>query len=59
MGRVDPYAKGQDYPADEDDPELHESALGWAAWRGIADVFKMKQVKLDPDHPEAKEILRS
>ena len=39
---ADPYTKGLDYPAEEDDPELYGSALGWAAWRGLTDVFKMK-----------------
>jgi len=55
---ADPYAKGLDFPSEEDDPEMYESALGWAAWRGIREVFEMKQVRLDPKHTLAPEILR-
>ena len=56
---ADPYAPGSDSYEDEIEPDDEDglSALGFAALWGHFDVFTMKQVRLDPEHPELKKVL--
>jgi ankyrin repeat protein len=56
---ADPYALGLSSHDEEPDPEDEGlSALGYAALYGHFDVFKLRQVKLDPAHPRINDILR-
>lgn len=54
---ADPFAKGPDSP-DKPDPD-GVSALELAAFRGHHDVFKLKQIRLDPGRPDAIDLLSS
>ncbi len=54
---ADPYAKGPDSPDKEPDPDKNISALEYAAIYGHFDIFKLKQIQLDPKHPIAKDLL--
>jgi len=54
----DPYTKGHDDPYEEPDPEDEGSCgLQLAALRGHHEVFKLKNLNLDPNHPNANDIL--
>ncbi len=58
---ADPYAPGSKNPNDDcepdpDDPGL--SALAFAALYDHFEVFKLKSIRLNPDHPVAHEIMR-
>ena len=55
---ADPYAKGVDSPGEEPDPEEDISALEYAALSGHFDIFKLKQIRLDPKHPIANDLLQ-
>jgi ankyrin repeat protein len=55
---ADPYAKGPDSWDDEPDPDEGLNALEFAALYGHWDVFKLKQIRLDPNHPHSRGILR-
>lgn len=55
---ADPYAKGLDSPGEEPDPDEDISALEYAALRGHLDIFKLKQIRLDPKHPIANDLLQ-
>jgi len=52
----DPHVKGPDSPGDCD-PEGYNSALELAALYGHFDVFKLKAIRLDPNHPSAGGLL--
>jgi hypothetical protein len=56
---ADPYAAGPDIDEIDFDPEDEEwmNALEYAAWSGHYDVFELKQIKLDPNHPSADRLL--
>jgi len=53
-----PYLKGPDSPY-YDDPEEYVSALELAALYGHTDVFKLKNIKLDPSNEIAGDLLRN
>jgi len=53
----DPHVKGPDSPGDDSDPEDYDSALELAAFHGHLDIFKLKAIRLDPNHPGAGELL--
>ncbi len=55
---ADPYAKGLDSPGEEPDPDEDISALEYAALGGHLDIFKLKQIQLDPKHPIANDLLQ-
>jgi hypothetical protein len=55
---ADPYAKGLDSPGEEPDPDEDISALEYAALRDHLDIFKLKQIQLDPKHPIANDLLQ-
>ena len=55
---ADPYSKGLESPDEEHDPDGSISALEYAALRGNLDIFKLKQIKLDPKHPIAYDLLQ-
>jgi hypothetical protein len=55
---ADPYAKGPDSWDDEPDPDEDLNALEFAALYENFDVFKLKQIRLDPNHPDSQGILR-
>ena len=55
---ADPYAKGLDSPGEEPDPEEDISALEYAALGGHLDIFKLKQIRLDPKHPIANDLIQ-
>lgn len=55
---ADPYAKGHDDPYQEPDPEEEGfCGLQLAALRGHHEIFKLKNLHLDPNHPYANDIL--
>ena len=56
---ADPYAPGSDdYQAALDDEDGGLSALGYAAlWRHF-EVFRIKKIRLDPNHPVTREVMR-
>ncbi|NWG04302.1 MAG: ankyrin repeat domain-containing protein [Syntrophaceae bacterium] len=56
---ADPYAKGPDSPDRKSDPEADASALELAAIYDHFDIFKLRQVRLDPNKPGACDLLRS
>ena len=56
---ADPYAKGPDSPDRRLDPEGNASALELAAIFDHFDVFKLRQVRLDPNKPGASNLLRN
>ena len=56
---ADPYAKGPDSPDHEPHPEEASNALELAAIFDHFDVFKLRQVRLDPDKPGALDLLRN
>lgn len=54
---ADPYERGP-YDSCDEEPEEWISALELAALYGHFDVFKLKNIRLDPTHPEIHELLR-
>ncbi len=54
---ADPYDKGSDNP-DEPDDEHGLSAMGYAALFGHFDLFKIKCMRLLPEHPTMREVLK-
>ncbi len=54
----DPYAEGADSP-DDIDSEDYRNALELAALYGHFDVFKLKAIRLSPEHPGADKLLRN
>jgi len=55
---ADPYVKGPDSPNRKSDPEGDTSALELAAIYDHFDVFKLRQVRLDPKKLGALDLLR-
>ena len=55
---ADPLARGPKNPNDEPDPEEDFNALQWAAFKGHAEILKLKKIQLDPNHPDSPGILR-
>jgi ankyrin repeat protein len=56
---ADPYAKGPDSPEAEPDPDEDICALEYAALYKHFEIFKLKQIKIAPDHPIADELLKN
>ena len=56
---ADPYAKGPDSPDEDPDPDENMCALEWAALYKHFDVFKLKKIKISPDHPIAGDLLQN
>ena len=56
---ADPYAKGPDSPEAELDPDEDICALEYAALYKHFEIFKLKQIKIAPEHPIAQELLRN
>ena len=56
---ADPYAKGPSDPGCNPDPDEDSCALELASLFGHFDIFKMKNVHLDPNHETAEEMLRN
>jgi len=55
---ADPFAKGPDTPGASPDPEEEDMcALEYAALYHRFDIFKLKQIKITPDHPIAHDLL--
>jgi ankyrin repeat protein len=54
----DPFAKGSDSPDRDPDPDEDLCALEYAALYGHFDIFKLKQVRLDPNHSISEELMR-
>src|SRR5262249_31334717 len=56
---ADPYSRGPDNYDEEPDSDCHSiSAVGYAALYEHDEVFRLKQIRLDPAHPAAKEVAR-
>jgi hypothetical protein len=55
---ADPYARGLDSPWDTDDPDDYRNALELATTFGHFEIFKLKSIKLNPQHPYAEDLLR-
>jgi hypothetical protein len=56
---ADPFAKGPDSPGEDPDPEEDLSALEYAALYKHFDIFKLKKIKISPDHPIAGDLLEN
>jgi hypothetical protein len=56
---ADPFAKGMDSPFDKSDLEEYSSAMELAAFYGHHDIFKLKQIRLDPGRPDGLDLLRA
>ena len=56
---ADPYAKGPPDPNEESDPEGDICALEYAALYDHAELFKLKQVRLNPNHSGNIGVLRT
>ncbi len=57
-GLRDPFAKGAENPDDDPDPDEDLCALEYAALYGHFDIFKLKQIRLDPNHSISEELMR-
>ena len=55
---ADPYAKGPDSAGEDPDPEEDICALEYASLYGHFEIFKLKQIRLDPNHPIAGKLMR-
>lgn len=56
---ADPLAKGPLSPDEEPDPDEEDlNALEYAALYGHFDIFKLKQIKLDPNSVETRQLIR-
>lgn len=56
---ANPYVKGPSDPGCNPDPDEDSCALELASLFGHFDIFKMKNVHLDPNHETAEEMLRN
>jgi hypothetical protein len=56
---ADPFAKGPDSPDKDPDPEENLCALEYAALYKHFDIFKLKQIRISPDHPIASDLLEN
>lgn len=56
---ADPYARGPDIPGDKPDPDEDCRGLELAALYGHYEIFKLKNIHLDPDHKYASDLLRN
>ena len=57
---ADPYEPGPDMNEIDFDPEDEDwmNALDYAAFHDHYEVFELKQIKLDPQHPRAAKLLK-
>jgi ankyrin repeat protein len=56
---ADPYVKGHYDPYEDPDPEYEgPCGLQLVALYGHHEVFKLKNLRLDPNHPNSKDILK-
>jgi hypothetical protein len=55
---ADPFAPGPSSHDEERDSGDELSALGFAVLYEHFDIFKLKQVKLDPSHPRIRDVLK-
>ncbi|MGM0427885.1 MAG: ankyrin repeat domain-containing protein [Thermodesulfobacteriota bacterium] len=56
---ADPFAKGPDSPDEDPDPEEGLCALEYAALYKHFDIFKLKNIRISPDHPIASDLLEN
>jgi len=56
---ADPFAKGPDSPGEDPDPEEDLCALEYAALYKHFDIFKLKNIRISPDHPIAGDLLEN
>ena len=56
---ADPFAKGPDSPDENPDPEEDLCALEYAPLYKHFDVFKLKNIRISPDHPIASDLLKN
>ena len=54
----DPFARGIYDPGYDEDVEDGWTALELAAYHGHKEILKLKSIKIDPEHPGAKGILK-
>ena len=56
---ADPYTPGTENPCEDREPDDEGlSALGFAALYQHFEVFRLKRIRVDPNHPVAREIMR-
>lgn len=55
---ADPFAKGPDQPDSEPDPEYDHNALELAAICGRFEVFRLRQIKLNPGQERAHKLVQ-
>ena len=53
----DPYARGPYTLEEETDLEKDWNALEYAAFHGHFDIFRLKQIRLDPSRPDTQRLL--
>ncbi len=56
---ADPFAKGPDSPDLDPDPDEDLCALEYAALYQHFEVFKLRKIRISPDHPIAIDLLRT
>ena len=56
---ADPLAKGPDSPDEDPDPDEDLCALEYAALYKHFDIFKLKKIRISPEHPIAKDLLQN
>ncbi len=55
---ADPLARGPKEIEVDPDPDEDMNALQWAAFMGHTDIFRLKKIVLDPNHPDSPSLLR-
>ena len=56
---ADPFAKGPDSPDEDPDPDEGMCALEYAALYKHFEIFKLKKIRISPDHPIANDLLQN
>ncbi|MGB3398983.1 MAG: ankyrin repeat domain-containing protein [Candidatus Deferrimicrobiaceae bacterium] len=56
---ADPFAKGPDSPDEDPDPDEELCALEYAALYKHFNIFKLKKIRITPDHPVANDLLQN
>jgi hypothetical protein len=55
---ADPLARGPKDTGENSDPEEDFNALEWAAFMGHVEIFELKKIVLDPNHPDSPKLLQ-
>ena len=58
VGRCRSVFQSPDSPDEDPDTDENLCALEWAALHKHFDIFKLKKIKISPDHPIAGDLLQ-